>query len=152
MNNINSLNPAISIITGDFNGKCSKQNSFDVNDNIGQELDTISSTAGYSRIIDKSTHFKNNWSSCIDLIFTSNPNIIVDWGIEKSLSVAVAIMISYLEKLTLEFLFSHHISWLFDITKMLTLVLFSVLQKILIGNIHLKVKPLMKRYKFLVEF
>ena len=24
VNNINSLNPAISIITGDFNGKCSK--------------------------------------------------------------------------------------------------------------------------------
>ena len=42
-------------------------------------------TAGYSRIIDKPTHFTNNSSSCIDLIFTSNPSIIVDSGIEKSL-------------------------------------------------------------------
>ena len=86
MNNINSLNPAISIITGDFNGKCSKWYSFDPSDNIVKELDTITSTADYSQIIDKPTHFTNNSSSCIDLIFTSNPSILVDSGIEKSLS------------------------------------------------------------------
>ena len=80
------LNPAISIITGDFNGKCSKWYSFDASDNIGKELDTIISTAGYSQIIDKPTHFTNNSSSCIDLIFTSNPSILVDSWIEKSLS------------------------------------------------------------------
>ena len=85
MNNINSLNPAISIITGDFNGKCSKWYSFDTSDNIGKERDTITSTASYSQIIDKPTDFTNNSSSCIDLIFTSNPSIIVDSGIEKSL-------------------------------------------------------------------
>ena len=86
MNNINSLNPAISIITGDFNGKCSKWYSFDPSDNIGKELNTITSTAGYSQIIDKPTHFTNNSPTCIDLIFTSNPSILVDSGIEKSLS------------------------------------------------------------------
>ena len=57
MNKINSLNPAISIITGDFNGKCPKWYSFNTSDNIGKELDTISSTAGYSQIIDKPTLF-----------------------------------------------------------------------------------------------
>ena len=51
MNNINSL--AISIITGDFKGKCSKWYSFDTSDNIGKDFDTITSTAGYSQIIDK---------------------------------------------------------------------------------------------------
>ena len=85
MNNINSLHPAISIITGDFNGKCWKWYSFDTSDSIGKELDTITSTAGYSQIIDKPTHLTNNSSTCIDLIFTSNPSIIVDSGIEKSL-------------------------------------------------------------------
>ena len=59
---------------------------FDTSDNIGKELDTITSTAGYSQIIDKSNRFTNNSSSCIDLIFTSNPSIIVDSGIEKYLS------------------------------------------------------------------
>ena len=86
MNNINSHNPAVSVITLDFNGKCSKCHSFDTSDNIGKELDTITLTAGYSQIIDKPIHFTNNSSSCIDLIFTSNPSILVDSGIEKSLS------------------------------------------------------------------
>ena len=86
MNNINSLNPAISIITGDFNRKCSKWYSFDISDNIGEELDTITSTAGCSQIIDKPTHFTNNLFSCVDLIFTSNRSILVDSGIKKCLS------------------------------------------------------------------
>ena len=85
MNNINSPNPAISIITGDFNRKCSKWHSFDTSDLIGKELDTITSTVGYSQIIDKPTNFKNNSSSYMELVFTSNPSIIVDSGIEKSL-------------------------------------------------------------------
>ena len=41
MNNINGLNPAISIITGDINKKCSKWCSFDTSDHIGIELGTI---------------------------------------------------------------------------------------------------------------
>ena len=85
MNNINTLNLAISIITGGFNGKCSKWCSFDTSDNIGKKLDTITSTAGYSQITDKPTHFTNNSSSYTDLIFTSNSSIIVDSSIEKSL-------------------------------------------------------------------
>ena len=79
MNNINSLNSAVSIITGDFNGKCSKWCSFDTIDHIGKELDTITSTADYSQITDKPTHFTNNSSSIIDLISTSNPNIIASF-------------------------------------------------------------------------
>ena len=53
MNNIDSLNPAISIITGDFNGKCSKCYSFDTSDNIGKELDIITLIAQNAQIIDK---------------------------------------------------------------------------------------------------
>ena len=103
-----------------------KVNSFDTSDNIRKELDTITYTTGDSQITDEPTHFTNNSSSCIDLIFISNPSIIVDSGIEKSL-VAIAIMISYIKKLILDFLFLHHISGIFGITRILTLVLFSVL-------------------------
>ena len=60
MNNINSFNTAISIITGDFNGKCSKWCSFNTSEYIGKELDTITLTAGYAQIIDKPTHFTNH--------------------------------------------------------------------------------------------
>ena len=33
---------------------------FYISDNIGKKLDTITSDAGYSQIIDKPTHFTNN--------------------------------------------------------------------------------------------
>ena len=95
MNNINSLNRAISIVTGDFNVKCSKWCSFDISDHIGKELATITLSAGYSQIIDKPTHFTNNLSSFVDLIFTSNPSIIVDSSIEKSLSSSCYLDILY---------------------------------------------------------
>ena len=85
MNRTDSLNPPISIIAGDFNWKRSKLYSFDAKDNIVKELNTITSTAGYNRRIHKPTHFTNHSSSCIDLIFTSDPNIIVNSDIEKSL-------------------------------------------------------------------
>ena len=45
MNKINSLNPTISIIAGDFNGKCSKWYVFDTSDNTEKERDTITSAA-----------------------------------------------------------------------------------------------------------
>ena len=60
LNNINSLNPAIA---GYINGKCLKSYHC---------IDT--------QIIDKPTHFTNHSSSCIDLIFTSNPSIKMPYG------------------------------------------------------------------------
>ena len=50
---------------------------------------------GYSQITDKPTHFKNISSSCIDLIFTSNPSIIVNSGIEKRLCSSCHLDIIY---------------------------------------------------------
>ena len=117
MNNINSLNPAILIIIGDFNGKFSQWCSFDTSDHIGKEIDTITSTTDYSQIIDKPTHFTSDSSPCIDLIFTSNPSIIVDLGTEKSLCNICHHDIIY-GKIN---------SGLFGITRTLKLVLFSVL-------------------------
>ena len=60
MNNINSPNTAISIISGDFNGRFSKWYSFNTSEYIGKELDTITLTAGYTQIIEKPTHFTNH--------------------------------------------------------------------------------------------
>ena len=134
MNNNNSLNPAISIITGDFNGTCWHWYSFDTSDNIGKTiltiltiLDTITSNVGYSQIIDKPSHFTNNSPSCIGLIFAFNHSIIVDSGIEKSLFSGCHHDVIYGKINLKESLFLYHISGLLAITRMLTLVLFSVL-------------------------
>ena len=71
MNNINSFNPALSIIIRDFKGKLWKWCCFE-SENNGKELDIITSTAGYTQIIEKPNHFTKHSSSCIWLIFTSN--------------------------------------------------------------------------------
>ena len=67
MNNINSLNPAILIIAGYFNGKCSKWYSFDTSDNIGKELNTITLTIGYTQIIDKPTILQTIYLPALNL-------------------------------------------------------------------------------------
>ena len=50
-----------------------------------QHLFTLTSSAGYSQIIDKPTHVLNNSKSCIDLIFCTNKNIISNYGVDVSI-------------------------------------------------------------------
>ena len=45
----------------------------------------LTSSAGYSPLIDQPTHITKESSSCIDLIFTSNPSFISASGVELSL-------------------------------------------------------------------
>ena len=42
----------------------------------GQELDSLTLSAGYKQIIDKPSHVINNSMSCIDLIFYTNQSVI----------------------------------------------------------------------------
>ena len=69
LSNKNEETPICSIITGDFNARTSNWWKNDISNSVGQELDFLISSAGYSQIIDKPTHIVNNSMSCIDLIF-----------------------------------------------------------------------------------
>ena len=51
----------------------------------GSKLDGISSASGLQQIIIKSTHIIGSSSSCIDLIFTSQPNLVMESGVHFSL-------------------------------------------------------------------
>ena len=83
---INQLvQPACSILIGDFNAKCSKWCSSDKNNIAGLQIDNITTTAGSSQLIKKPTHFINWTSSCIDVIFSSNVSFIRNYGIEQSI-------------------------------------------------------------------
>ena len=42
--------------------------------NEGRGISFLTSSAGYSQLIDKLTHITLETSSCIDLIFTNNPS------------------------------------------------------------------------------
>ena len=85
LTNINNNQPAWSILIGDFNAKCSKWCSSDRNNVAGLEIDNITTTTGYSQLINKPTHFINGTSSCIDLILSSNVSFIRNYGIEQSI-------------------------------------------------------------------
>ena len=66
-------NPYLMVFLGDFNAKL---NSWCTNDNMDVErlkIDIFTSSFGFPQIITEGTHFLNNSSSCIDLIFTSQP-------------------------------------------------------------------------------
>ena len=67
LSNINDQHLACSIVIEDFNAKCSKWYTSDKDNTAGFELDSITTTAGYSQMINKPTHFINESSSCIPL-------------------------------------------------------------------------------------
>ena len=71
------------MVLGDFNAKCLKWFASDKNNTAGIELDNITTTFGYNQMIDKPTHYINESSSCIDLIFSSNVNLTKTCGVEQ---------------------------------------------------------------------
>ena len=73
------------MVLGDFNTKCSKWCASDKSSTAGIQLDNITMTSGYNQMIDKPTHYINESSSCIDLIFSSNVNLTKNCGVEQSL-------------------------------------------------------------------
>ena len=83
VSDINNRKPALSIITGDFNSRSQSWWSNDINTTEGSKLLALSSSNGLSQVIDESTHIKS--TSCIDLIFTDKPGLLVDSGVHSSL-------------------------------------------------------------------
>ena len=63
-----------------------------------RNLNALTSSAGYSQIIDKPTHIVNNSMSCINLIFCTNKNVISKHGVDASI-VENVITILYLVRL-----------------------------------------------------
>ena len=70
---------------GDFNAKSKDWCSIDITSFEGSELDFLTSQFGLSQIIKEPTHILDNSRSCIDLIFTSQPNMVIDSGVHASL-------------------------------------------------------------------
>ena len=78
-------NPFLTVMIGDFNAKSKDWCSIDITSFEGSELDFLTSQFGLSQIIKEPTHILDNSRSCIDLIFTSQPNMVIDSGVHASL-------------------------------------------------------------------
>ena len=80
-------NPISSFILGDFNAKCTNWWPNGTNNVSGLELYNLSTLLGYSQVINEPTNLQPNSSpSCIDLIFTDQPNLISESGVHPTLS------------------------------------------------------------------
>ena len=84
-NDINKFKPSLSIVTGDFNARSSSWWSDDINTTEGTNLFSLTSSNGFSQLINEPTHTQTNSSSCIDLIFTDQPNLSMNSGAHSSL-------------------------------------------------------------------
>ena len=83
--NVHKKSKKISIIIADFNARSSNWCKYDYSNNEGVQIDSVTSTHGLQQLISEPTHILSNSSSCIDLTFTNQPNLVVDSGTHPSL-------------------------------------------------------------------
>ena len=78
-------NPFLVVLLGDFNAKSSNWCKNDITTTEGKAIENISSQFGLHQMISEPTHILESSSSCIDLIFTSQPYLITESGVHPSL-------------------------------------------------------------------
>ena len=78
-------NPFVSIINGDFNARSNNWCPNDKTTYEGQKPESLTSQGGFKQVISDPTHILECSLSCIDLIFTSQPNLIINSGVHSSL-------------------------------------------------------------------
>ena len=72
-------------VLGDFNVKSNLRFKGDKTSYVGSKIDAITSKFGLQQLINEPTHLVADSSSCIDLIFTSQPNSVMESGVHSSL-------------------------------------------------------------------
>ena len=78
-------NPFLIVVLGDFNVRMQGWYQNDITTFEGCKIDIATSQFGLSQIIKEPTHILSNSTSCIDLIFTSQPNLVLHSGVHPSL-------------------------------------------------------------------
>ena len=73
------------IFTGDFNCRSQQWWPGDIENEEGVALDEFIESNNLTQLTDQPTHIINESRSCIDLIITDQPNILVDYGVHPSL-------------------------------------------------------------------
>ena len=81
---ISNQKDAISIIMGDFNARSSNWCKYDISNNEGVQIHSVTSIHGLEQLIYKPTHILSNSWSCINLIFINQPNLVIDSGTHPS--------------------------------------------------------------------
>ena len=80
-----SFNPHFMLVLGDFNAKSKTWFINYQSSSEGTQLEFLTSLYEMKQLIAEPTHVLENSSSCIDLIFTNQPNLIMDAGVHPPL-------------------------------------------------------------------
>ena len=75
----------LTTIIGDFDAKSCNSFSHHKTSFEGSTIESITSQFGLHQLINEPKYLLENSSSCIDLIFTSQPNIVMESGVHPSL-------------------------------------------------------------------
>ena len=70
---------------GDFNVPCSRGWKNDITNSTGQEIYSLTSSAGYTQVVDNPIHVVSNSLSCIDLMICTRQNVISKHGVDVSI-------------------------------------------------------------------
>ena len=85
LDSIMTNNPFLTVILGEFNAKSSLLYNNDVATYEGSKIDGVTSQFGLQQRIKEPTHIIADSLSCIDLIFTTQPNLVMEYGVHSSL-------------------------------------------------------------------
>ena len=72
------------LLLGDFNAKSKTWFINNQSSRKGTQLESLNSLYGMKQLIAEPTHVLENPSSCIDLLFVNQPNLITDAGVHPS--------------------------------------------------------------------
>ena len=78
-------NPHLVVAFGDFNAKSKNFYGCDQTNFAGNVLENLFSQFGLHQMINDRTHISDTYSSCIDIIFTSQPYFVAESGVHPSL-------------------------------------------------------------------
>ena len=70
---------------GDFDAKSNSWCKADITFLTNSNIDTIASSYGLDQLIQEQTYMSNSFSSCIDQIFSSQPNSVMESRVHLSL-------------------------------------------------------------------
>ena len=85
LDKIANKSPYLIVALGDFDVKSSIWYKYDKATHEGFEIDDLTSEFGLQQLIKESTHILTDSFSCIDLLFTFQPDLVMESGIHSSL-------------------------------------------------------------------
>ena len=90
-------NPSSLLITGDINVRTSSWWRNDAANLEGTQAEALACFYGLNQIILSPTHIFRNWFSCIELIFTNQPNFVIGTRVHPSLHANCHHQITFLK-------------------------------------------------------